>query len=100
MREMSYNLYLFKHFNQTPFYWFEGSSHSPRSPSKEIYFFRSKVNNINKAKEDFIMAIKTETIAIKVSPEEKEMIKKMAEEQDITVSKLLYRMVFKKEEEK
>ena len=43
------------------------------------------------------MATKTETIAIKVSPEEKEKIKKMAEEQDITVSKLLYKIIFKKE---
>ena len=41
------------------------------------------------------MAVKTETIAIKVSAEEKEMIKKMAEKEDITVSKLLYRMLIK-----
>ena len=41
------------------------------------------------------MATKTETIAIKVSPEEKEYIKKLAGEQDITVSKLLYKMIFK-----
>lgn len=44
------------------------------------------------------MAIKTETLTLKVTPEEKELIKKMAEEQDITVSKLLYKMVFKKEQ--
>ena len=42
------------------------------------------------------MAIKTETIAIKVSPEEKEKIKQLAADQDITVSKLLYRMIFNK----
>ncbi|MBR5823809.1 MAG: hypothetical protein IKY67_06670 [Paludibacteraceae bacterium] len=41
------------------------------------------------------MAVKTETLAIKVSPEEKETIKKMAEKEDITVSKLLYRMLIK-----
>lgn len=46
------------------------------------------------------MAIKTETLTIKVSPEEKEMIKQEAERQDISVSKLLYRLIFKKEEEK
>ena len=40
------------------------------------------------------MATKTETLAIKVTPEEKEKIKQMAQEQDITVSKLLYRMLF------
>ena len=38
---------------------------------------------------------KTETLAIKVSPEEKELIKQQAEREDITVSKLLYRMIFK-----
>jgi hypothetical protein len=41
------------------------------------------------------MAIKTEVVAIKVSPEEKNKIKKIAEEQDITVSKLLYRILRK-----
>lgn len=44
------------------------------------------------------MAIKTETLTIKVSPEEKEKIKELAEKQDITVSKLLYRMIFPKGE--
>ena len=44
------------------------------------------------------MATKTETVTIKVTPEEKEKIKKLAEEQDITVSKLLYRMIFQKGE--
>lgn len=38
---------------------------------------------------------KTETIAIKVAPAEKELIKKLAQEQDITVSKYLYRIIFK-----
>ena len=45
------------------------------------------------------MAIKTETLTIKVSPEEKELIKKEAEKQDITVSKLLYKLIFKKEDQ-
>ena len=40
------------------------------------------------------MATKTETIAIKVSQQEKELIKRMAAEQDITVSKLLHRIIF------
>ena len=43
------------------------------------------------------MAVKTETIAIRVSIEEKEYIKELAEKEDITVSKLLYKMLFKKE---
>lgn len=46
------------------------------------------------------MAVKTETIAIKVSPEEKELIKRSAEEKDMTVSKYLYRIIFGKQEEK
>lgn len=41
------------------------------------------------------MAIKTETVAIKVSPDEKETIKQLAQQQDITVSKLLYRILVK-----
>ena len=40
---------------------------------------------------------KTETIAIKVTPEEKQKIKELAEKEDVTVSKLLYRLIFKKE---
>jgi len=36
---------------------------------------------------------KTETLAIKVTPEDKEKIKRMAEERDVTVSKLLYKML-------
>lgn len=40
------------------------------------------------------MSIKTETVTIKVSPEEKEMIKKLAETADMTVSKYLYRQIF------
>lgn len=43
------------------------------------------------------MATKTETITIKVSPEEKKLIKELAAKEDVTVSKLLYRMIFKKE---
>lgn len=41
------------------------------------------------------MATKTETIAIKVTPEQKEEIKKLAEAQDMTVSKYLYNIIFK-----
>ena len=41
------------------------------------------------------MAVKTEVIGIKVTPEEKEFIKKEAERQDVTVSKLLYRLIKK-----
>jgi uncharacterized protein (DUF1778 family) len=44
------------------------------------------------------MATKTETIAIKVSAEEKKFIQELAAKEDVTVSKLLYRMVFKKKE--
>lgn len=44
------------------------------------------------------MAVKTETIAIKVTPEEKQLIKELAEKQDVTVSKLLHRMIFPKED--
>lgn len=40
------------------------------------------------------MAIKTETIAIKVSPEEKEQIKQLAAAADMTVSKYLYKKIF------
>lgn len=41
------------------------------------------------------MATKTETIAIKVAPEEKEKIKKLAAAADVTVSKYLYNIIFK-----
>lgn len=41
---------------------------------------------------------KTESISFKVSPEEKKYIKELAAKQDITVSKLLYRMIFPKED--
>lgn len=44
------------------------------------------------------MATKTETIAIKVSPEEKKKIQELAEKQDMTVSKLLYKIIFPKGE--
>ena len=43
------------------------------------------------------MAIKTETIAIKVSPEEKKQIQELAAKEDITVSKLLHKKIFNKE---
>ena len=42
------------------------------------------------------MATKTETLTIKVTPEEKEKIKRLAEKEDVTVSKYLYRMLFPK----
>lgn len=45
------------------------------------------------------MAIKTETLTIKVSAEEKELIKALALKEDVTVSKLLYRMLIKNLEE-
>ena len=44
------------------------------------------------------MAIKTETLTIKVSPEEKEQIKALAAKEDITVSKYLHKIIFEKEE--
>ena len=44
------------------------------------------------------MATKTETLTIKVSPEEKEQIKLLAAEKDWTVSKYLYNKLFKEEE--
>ena len=42
------------------------------------------------------MATKTETLTLKVTPEEKEKIKKLADEKDMTVSKYLYRVLFPK----
>lgn len=41
------------------------------------------------------MAVKTETLSIKVSPEEKEKIKALAAAQDVTVSKFLYNVLIK-----
>lgn len=41
------------------------------------------------------MLVKTDTITIKVSKEEKKAIQDMAKEQDISVSKLLYRFIKK-----
>ena len=40
---------------------------------------------------------KTEAVTIKVTPEEKEAIKAQAAKEDITVSKLLHKKIFKKE---
>jgi hypothetical protein len=45
-----------------------------------------------------IKSTKTETIAIKVTPEEKRKIKELAAKQDVTVSKYLYRLIFSKED--
>lgn len=39
--------------------------------------------------------MKSETLTLKVTPEEKELVKKLAEEQDFTVSKYLHRLIFK-----
>ena len=41
------------------------------------------------------MATKTEVIGIKVTPDEKVKIKAEAERQDVSVSKLLYRVIKK-----
>ena len=41
------------------------------------------------------MATKVEVLSIKVSTEEKEFIKREAERQDVSVSKLLYRLIKK-----
>lgn len=39
--------------------------------------------------------IKSETLTIRVTPEEKEQIRELAEMLDVTVSKLLYNLLFK-----
>lgn len=39
------------------------------------------------------MATKTETVTIRVTEEEKEQIKKLAENADMTVSKYLYKII-------
>lgn len=41
------------------------------------------------------MATKADVLSIRVSPEEKELVKRDAERQDISVSKLLYRILKK-----
>ncbi len=41
------------------------------------------------------MALKTETLTIKVSPEEKAKIKALAAESDQTVSKFMYNLLIK-----
>lgn len=41
---------------------------------------------------------KTASISIKVTPEEKEKIRELAEKQDVTISKFLYRLIFPKED--
>ena len=41
------------------------------------------------------MAIKTETLTIKVSTEEKQRVKELALEKDISVSKMLYKIISK-----
>lgn len=40
------------------------------------------------------MAVKTETIAIKVTPEEKEQIQALAANEEKTVSKYLHKIIF------
>ena len=39
------------------------------------------------------MAIKTDTLTIRVSAEEKQKIRELAEKDDVTVSKYLYRLI-------
>lgn len=46
------------------------------------------------------MAVKTETLTIKVSPEEKELVKRLAAEKDWSVSKWLYNTLIKNLEDK
>ena len=46
------------------------------------------------------MATKTETLTIKVTPEEKEKIKELATQEDVSVSKYLYRLLFRRKEDK
>lgn len=46
------------------------------------------------------MATKTETLTVKVSPEEKEKIKELATQEDVSVSKYLYRILFGRKEDK
>lgn len=41
------------------------------------------------------MAVKTETLTIKVSQEQKELVKQLAAEKDQTVSKYLYNLLIK-----
>lgn len=45
------------------------------------------------------MAVKTETLTVKVSPEVKEAVKRLAAEKDWTVSKWLYNTLVKHLEE-
>ena len=42
------------------------------------------------------MATKTEVLGVKVTKEEKEEIKRLAEEADVSVSKYIYRILFNK----
>ena len=39
-------------------------------------------------------AVKTESVSLKVAPEEKELLKKLAEDGNTTVSKMLYKIIF------
>lgn len=39
--------------------------------------------------------MKTETLTLKCTPEDKAMIKELAYKKDVTVSKLLYALIFK-----
>ena len=58
------------------------------------YIFKLRIDKIDRGE---YMAVKTETLTIKVSPEEKEIIKQLAEKADQTVSKYLYNKIFKEE---
>ena len=42
------------------------------------------------------MPVKTETVAVRVSAEEKEKLKTEADKLDMTVSKYLYNLIFKR----
>ena len=41
--------------------------------------------------------LKTETVSIRLTPEEKEYLQELAETADMSVSKLLHKMIFEKE---
>jgi uncharacterized protein (DUF1778 family) len=45
--------------------------------------------------EEINMAVKTETLTVKVSPEEKELVRQLAAEKDWSVSKWLYNAIIK-----
>jgi uncharacterized protein (DUF1778 family) len=56
-------------------------------------FLIEGLTTLTTTRSEYIMATKTESVAIKVTPEEKEKIKKLAEAADQTVSKYLYKVI-------